>query len=75
MNKKDKIENKIKDLNEIRAMYHKDFVEFEDKYKEKEISKEELEKHKINYEQKREKIRNKIHSLEEKLEKMRTTYK
>jgi chromosome segregation ATPase len=71
MSKKDKIEDKIKDLNEMRAVYHRDLEEFERRYKEKEISKEELEKHKINYEEKREKIRNKIHSLEEKLGKIR----
>jgi len=41
MSKKDKIEDKIKDLNATRAMYHRD------------------------------QIRNKIHSLEEKLEKIR----
>ena len=67
MSKKDKIEYKIKDLNAIRAMYHRDLEEFEKKYKEKEISKEKFEKHKINYDKKREKIRKKIHSLEEKL--------
>jgi len=71
MSKKNKIEDKIKDLNATRAMFHRDLEEFERKYKEEEISKEDLEKHKINYEKKREKIRNKIHSLEEKLEKIR----
>ena len=71
MSKKNKIEDKIKDLNATRAMYHRDLEEFERRYKKKEISKEELEKHKINYEEKREKIRNKIHGLEEKLEKIR----
>jgi len=71
MSKKDKIEDKIKDLNATRAMYHRDLEEFERRYKEKQISKEELEKHNINYEKKREKIRNKINSLEEKLEKIR----
>jgi len=67
MSKKDKIEDKIKDLNEMRAVYHRNLEEFEKKYKENEISKEELEKHKINYENKKEKIRIKIHRLEEKL--------
>ncbi len=67
MSSKDKIEDKIKDLNSMRAMYHRDFEEFEKKYNEKEIPKEQLEKHKIIYEKKREKIRIKIHRLEEKL--------
>ena len=75
MSKKDKIEDKINDLNAIRARYHRDLEAFERKYKEEEISKEELEKHKNNYEKKREKIREKIHSLKEKLEKMRKTPK
>ena len=55
MSKKDKIEDKIKDLNATRAMFHKDFERFEKKYKENEISKEQLQKHKINYEKKYEK--------------------
>ena len=67
MSKKDKIEDKIKDLNEMRAVYHRDLERFEKKYDENEISKEELEKHKINYENKKQKIRIKIHRLEEKL--------
>ena len=67
MSKKDKIEDKIKDLNEMRAVYHRNLEEFEKKYKENEISKEELEKHKINYENKKQKIRIKINRLEEKL--------
>ena len=57
MSKKDNIEDKIKDLNEMRAVYHRDLEEFE--------------KHKINYEKKKEKIRNKVKKLEEKLEKIR----
>ena len=71
MSKKDKIEDEIKNLNAIRAMYHRDLEEFEKKYKDKEISKEDFEKHRINYDKKREKIRKKIHILEEKLEQLR----
>jgi hypothetical protein len=67
MSKKDKIEDKIKDLNEMRAVYHRDLERFEKQYKENEISKEELENHKIIYEEKQEKVRIKIHRLEEKL--------
>ena len=54
MRKKDKIEDEIKNLNAIRAMYHRDLEEFEKKYKDNEMSKEEFEKHKINYDKKRE---------------------
>jgi uncharacterized protein YPO0396 len=75
MSKKDKIENKIKDLNEMRAVYHRNLEEFEKQYKENEMSKEELDKHNIKYEKKREKIRKKIHTLNEKLEQMRKTSK
>lgn len=75
MSKKDKIEDKIKDLNEIRAVYHRDLEEFERQYEEQEISKKKFEKHKINYEKKREKIRKEIHILEEKLEQMKKTPK
>ena len=66
-----KIENKIKDLNSMRATYRRDLEEFEKQYEDNEISKEDLEKHKIIYEKKREKIRNKIHVMEEKLEQLR----
>ena len=48
-------------------MYHRDLEEFEKKYKDKKITKEEFEKHKESYEKKREKIREKIHKLEGKL--------
>jgi len=71
MSNKGKIEDKIKDLNEIRAIYHRDLEGFENKYKEKEISKEKFEKNRINYEKKREKIRKKINKLERKLEQLR----
>jgi predicted DNA binding CopG/RHH family protein len=71
MSKKEKIEDKIKDLNATRAMFHRDFERFEKQYKDKDISKEEFKKHKINYEKKREKIRIKIHALEGKLEQLR----
>jgi chromosome segregation ATPase len=66
-----KIENKIKDLNEIRAIYHRDLEEFERQYNEKEISTKQFEKHKIDYDKKREKIRKEIHILEEKLEQLK----
>jgi septal ring factor EnvC (AmiA/AmiB activator) len=71
MTDKSKIEEKIKDLNAMRATYHRDFETFEKQYKNNEITKEQLEKHKIHYEKKRDKIKNKIQALEQKLEKIR----
>jgi hypothetical protein len=66
MNKK-KIEDKIKDLNEIRAIYNRNFEEFEQQYYEKKISKEDFEKHNQKYKKQHEKIRKKIQALETKL--------
>ena len=70
MNKKQKIADAIKDLNAIRAVYHRDFKRYEKQYKNKDITKKEFEKHKIDYEKKKEKIKSKIHSFEEELEKI-----
>ena len=64
---KEKIQDEIKELNAIRAMYHREFELFEDRYHRNEISEKDLEKHKIKYEKKKEKIRVKIHKLEVKL--------
>jgi hypothetical protein len=71
MDKKQKIEDAISDLNAIRAVYHRELKEFEKQYKNKKISKEEFDKHKENFEGKRQKIREKIQNLEEKLEQLR----
>jgi hypothetical protein len=70
MDKKHRFEDAIKDLNAIRAVYHREFEKYEKQYKNKDISKKEFEKHKINYEKKREKIRVKIHHFEKELEKL-----
>lgn len=70
MNEKIKIEYKIKDLNEIRAIYHRDFEEFERQYYEKKISEKQFEKHKNHFEKKKEKIQKEIRLLEEKLEQL-----
>lgn len=67
MTKKEKIEEKIKKMNEIRAMYHRRFEEIEKKYKTGALSEKDFEKHKQKYEKRKEKIRQKIHLLEEKL--------
>jgi len=65
---KEKIENKIKELNSFRARYHRDFQEIEKKYNNKNISEKDYEKHKRKHELKMEKIRVKIRQFEEKLE-------
>jgi predicted ribosome quality control (RQC) complex YloA/Tae2 family protein len=67
---KDKIKDKIKELNAVRAMYHRDFEEYEQKYYDHNISREAFEKQKRKYEKQRETIRRKIHKLEEKLERL-----
>ena len=65
---KEKIENKIKELNSFRARYHRDFQEIEIKHNNKSISEKDYEKHKRKHELKMEKIRVKIRQFEEKLE-------
>ena len=57
MDKKKKIESKIKKLNAVRAIYQRDFEEIERKYKENEISKEDFERKKKKHEMKMEKLK------------------
>jgi len=64
---KKKIDDKIKDLNSIRAMYHRDFKENEIKHLEKKITDKAFEKHKKVYEKHVEKIKIKILKLERKI--------
>jgi archaellum component FlaC len=68
---REKIENKIKELNSFRAMCQKDFKEIERRYKDRIISEKNYEKYKHKYESKIEKIREKIRKLEEKYEDMK----
>ena len=68
---REKIENKIKELNSFRARYQRDFKEIEEKYKEKIITEKDYENHKHKHELKMEKIRIKIRELEEKFEDMK----
>ena len=62
---REKIENKIKELNSFRARFQRDFKEIEVKYNDKIISEKDYEKHKRKHELKMEKIRDKIRHLEE----------
>jgi hypothetical protein len=57
---REKIEDKIKELNSFRARYHRDFKEIEVKYNDKNISEKDYEKHKRKHELKMEKIRGDI---------------
>ena len=68
---REKIENKIKELNSFRARYQRDFKEIEKKYNDKNISENDYGKHKRKHELKMEKIRDKIRQLEEKFESFR----
>ena len=68
---REKIENKIKELNSFRARYQRDFKEIEAKYNDKIISEKDFEKHKRKHELKMEKIRDKIRQLEEKFKDMK----
>ena len=65
------IENKIKELNAIRAMFHRDFIEIERRFNKKEISDRIFEKHKRKYDSKIGKIKEKIRKFEEKNERNR----
>jgi uncharacterized coiled-coil protein SlyX len=71
MTEREKIENKIKELNSFRARYQRDFKEIEVKYNDRIISEKDFEKHKRKHELKMEKIRDKIRELEEKFEDMK----
>ena len=68
---REKIENKIKELNSFRARYQRDFKEIEKKYTDRFISEKDYEKHKRKHELKMEKIREKIRQFEEKIESFR----
>ena len=65
---REKIEDKIKELNSFRARCNRDFKEIKEKYNNKNISEKDYEKHKQKHESKMEKIRDKIRQLEEKFE-------
>ena len=65
--KKKKIENKIKKINAVRAIYQRDFEEIEKRYKENEISKKEFEKKKKKHLARMEKFKEKIRNLDEEL--------
>ncbi len=64
---REKIDTKIKQLNEIRHIYKRDFELVEKNFKEGKISKEHFEKKKLKFEKQKEKIRHKINEIEGKL--------
>ncbi|MDG6229012.1 MAG: hypothetical protein QCH96_03505 [Candidatus Thermoplasmatota archaeon] len=68
--KREKIEIKIKELNEIRGIYTRDFQYVQDDYKSGKISNEQFEKKKNKFEKRKEKIRQKIQDIEAQLSQM-----
>ncbi len=64
--KSDKVEQKIKDLNEIRGIYQRDFQEIKKRYDDGEVSEKYFLKKQQKYDKKFEGIRKKIHDLEQK---------
>jgi len=64
---REKIEDKIKELNEFRRIYKRDFEDIEDEFKAGKMSKDHFEKKKEKYEKKKEKLRLKIQEFENKL--------
>lgn len=62
-----KVDQKIKNLNQIRKMYIRDFEEIESKYKKGDITEGKYNKHKEKFEKRKEKIRKQIHELEMKM--------
>ncbi len=60
----EKVDQKIKDFNEIRGIYKRDFEEIKKKYEDGEVSKDYFEKKKKKYDKKLADIRDKIHALE-----------
>jgi predicted nucleic acid-binding Zn-ribbon protein len=64
---RDKIEDKIKELNEIRRIYKRDFEDVAEEFKAGKLSKDHFEKKKERYEKRKEKIRKKIQDFEDKM--------
>jgi len=62
--KREKIELKIKELNEIRGIHTRDFQYVQEDFKAGKISKDQFEKKKEKFDKRKEKIREKIHDLE-----------
>ena len=64
---REKIELKIKELNEIRGIYSRDFQYIQDDFKAGKISKDQFDKKKEKFDKRKEKMREKIHDLENQL--------
>ena len=61
------IDNKIKELNAIKSIFHRDFIDNERRFNKKDISNRIFEKHKLKYDSKIVKVKNKKRKLEEKI--------
>jgi len=64
---REKILEKIKDLNSLRARHNRDFKEIKEKHDHHEISDKEFEKHESRFHKDYDKIRKEIQDLEHKL--------
>ena len=68
---REKIQNKIKELNSLRARCQHDFNEIKKKHDHHEISDKEFQKHENRFHKHYEKLHSKIHDLEHKLNEMK----
>lgn len=64
---REKILEKIKDLNSLRARQNRDFKETQEKYNHHEMTDKEFKKHEKNFHKNHEKLRHEIQELEHKL--------
>ena len=67
---REKLLEKIKDLNSLRARHNRDFKEVTEKHNHHEISDKEFEKHESNYHKIYDKLQHEIKELEHKLNKL-----
>ena len=65
----DKILEKIKELNAVRAKHTRDFKQIQEKHRHHEISDKEFEKRQSNFHKNHKKIQQEIHDLEQQLNK------
>jgi hypothetical protein len=64
---REKIIERIKELNSLRSRHNRDFKEIQEKHNLNEISDKEFEKHETNFHKNYEKVRHEIQELEHQL--------
>jgi hypothetical protein len=67
---REKLLEKIKDLNSLRARYNRDFKEIREKHNNHEMTDKEFEKHEKNFHKNHEKLRHEIQEIEHKLKEL-----